>query len=140
MKRYISLLIQGLLSVTLTFFLASKSSAQPVSRGVDWIHGLGGDASSLEADDHFFHGERLIDLPYRNSYPTGDGIETMAILARSWTGGSNRLGIGHSMGGVAVRHITLDNSTHWKGVVTMGSPLRGAGVAAPAPMDPIRLL
>ncbi|TLV00382.1 hypothetical protein [Dyadobacter luticola] len=100
------------------------------SRGVDWIHGLGGNSSSLQEVATFYQSNRPILLPSRNSYPTGDGISSMATMVQTYTGGANRIGIGHSMGGAAIRHVTLGNNIHWSGVVTMASPLRGAQIAA----------
>jgi hypothetical protein len=53
----------------------------------------------------------------------------MANSVNSLTGGPNRIAISHSMGGVAVRQVDVWNPSHWSGIVTMGSPLRGARIA-----------
>lgn len=109
---------------------APISQAQNQSRSVDWIHGLGGNSSSLQEVATHHKNTRPIVFSHRGDYPTQNGIEVMAILVRSYTGGTNSIGIGHSMGGAAIRHITIDNNNHWLGVVTLGSPLRGAQIAA----------
>jgi hypothetical protein len=102
----------------------SKVLAQ--SRGVDWIHGLGGDAESWAEVANYYQAQRPIVNPTRYSFPTGNGIPFMASDIRNRTGGSDRIAICHSLGGVAARQVDLWNSNQWKGIVTMGSPLRGA--------------
>jgi hypothetical protein len=99
---------------------------QAQSRGVDWIHGLGGDAESWAEVAHYYQAQRPIVNPTRYSFPTGNGIPFMASDIQGRTGGNDRIAICHSLGGVAARQVDLWNQNQWKGVVTMGSPLRGA--------------
>lgn len=118
--------------VTLLLLVASNLFAQQ-SRGVDWIHGLGGDNHSLENIDNFFYGERRITSSDRESYSTDIGVHGMAVEVDNKTeGGGTRLAIGHSLGGAAVREVSLWNAAYWVGAVTMGSPLRGAQIATSA--------
>ncbi|WP_026629253.1 hypothetical protein [Dyadobacter alkalitolerans] len=122
------------LLIMAVFFIEPSLSHAQVSRGVDWVHGLGGNASSLEGVDNFFFGERRIIAPNRWSYTTGTGIHNMAIDVDNRTGGgtrTGRIGIGHSLGGTAIRQVSLWGSS-WRGVVTMGSPLRGAQISTSA--------
>ncbi len=115
-------------------FLASYNEVlSQQSRGVDWVYGLGGDANSLKDDDDFYFSERRILGPNRNSYPTDAGIQNMAGQVYDKTeGGGTRLAIGHSLGGTAVREVSLWNGAYWHGVITMGSPLRGAQISTSA--------
>ncbi len=116
------------IAVILIAFIKPEGYTQ--SGGVDWIHGLGGNNVSLEDVANHYESLRPIVSPTRNSYPTGDGISVMATSVQAQTGGPNRLAISHSLGGTAVRQVTIWSHAHWKGVVTMGSPLRGAQIAA----------
>jgi hypothetical protein len=43
--------------------------------------------------------------------------------------GPNLIGICHSMGGMAARHLDFFNNNHFGAIVTFGSPLRGARIA-----------
>lgn len=110
--------------------VCSVGQAQ-ISRDVHWIHGLGGDQGSWQATAGLFQNERLINTPIRGTYPTGQGVETMANDVRNESlnqSGSNLIGIAHSMGGVASRHIDVNNTGHFGAIVTFGSPLRGARI------------
>ncbi|PWJ59637.1 hypothetical protein CLV98_102471 [Dyadobacter jejuensis] len=113
----------------LLFLYASISLAQ--QRGVDWIHGMGGDATSLEEVANYYQNvqNRPIISPTRHSYVTNNGVLAMASGVQGLTGGANRIAISHSMGGVAVRQVDIWNQGQWSGIVTMGAPLRGARIA-----------
>ncbi|MCF2495410.1 hypothetical protein [Dyadobacter chenhuakuii] len=122
------------LFIMAVYLIEPSLSRAQVSRGVDWVHGLGGNASSLEGVDNFFFGERRIIAPNRWSYTTNTGIHNMGIDVDNRTGGgtrTGRIGIGHSLGGTAIRQVSLWGSS-WRGVVTMGSPLRGAQISTSA--------
>lgn len=106
-----------------------SSVAQTVSKPVDWIHGMGGSSTSLEEVANHYQSLRPILTPTRHTFTTNSGAITMSNDVQSMTGGVNRIAVSHSMGGVAARQVDIWNSSHWKGIVTMGSPLRGARVA-----------
>lgn len=110
--------------------VGSMSQAQ-ISRDVHWIHGLGGDEGSWQTTAGLFQGERLINTAIRGPYPTGEGVGTMANAVRNASlnvAGPNLIGIAHSMGGVASRHIDVNNTGHFGAIITYGSPLRGARI------------
>lgn len=97
-------------------------------RNVDWIHGLGGNASSFDNLSTTYFQQRRINTFTNGSYQTNAGVGTMANAVNSNTGGLNTIGVSHSMGGVAARQVDINNASHWSGGVTLGSPLRGARI------------
>lgn len=102
-----------------------------VSRDVHWIHGVGGDADSWKPAADVFWGERRINTAVRDEYNSGNGVATMATGVRTASqnvAGPNLIGIAHSMGGMASRHIDVNNTGHFGAIVTFGSPLRGARI------------
>lgn len=115
--------------ISYTFLVPTISFAQTVSKPVDWIHGMGGSSTSLEEVATHYQSLRPILSPTRHTFVTNSGAIAMSNSVQSTTGGANRIAISHSMGGVAVRQVDIWNSSHWSGIVTMGSPLRGAQVA-----------
>jgi hypothetical protein len=104
-------------------------------RNIDWIHGLGGDATSWNgpsnqtADNYF--AARQIPAFTNGQYRTDLGITAMSVQVGLNTVPSlngTGIAIGHSMGGVAARQLNLWNDTRWAGIITLGSPLRGARI------------
>jgi hypothetical protein len=116
----------------LTLSMTLSLSYGQQTRGVDWIHGLGGDVNSLRRVDSLYNALRRVVTPIRQGYNTSNGITNMATAVQGSTGGANRLGIGHSLGGTAARQVSFWNNAHWRGIVTMGSPLRGGKISASA--------
>jgi pimeloyl-ACP methyl ester carboxylesterase len=106
-------------------FLSLLATGQ--SRRVDWIHGVGGSAASWQ--DVANSTGRQITGGTRNSYVTGNGIPAFANDVAGRTGGANTIAITHSLGGPAARHVDLGNPNQWSGIITAGSPLRGAQIA-----------
>lgn len=123
--------MKNLNNIWILFMLVNTSVSLAQQRGVDWVHGMGGNATSLADVAHYYQNvqNRPILSPTRNSYDTNNGVIVMANGVRGMTGGANRLAISHSMGGVAVRQVDIWNQGQWSGIVTMGSPLRGARIA-----------
>lgn len=110
-------------------FVSQRGMGQ--NRRVDWIHGIGGDASSWQNTADTYNNQRQIDNPTNGSYQTGSGIDDpggMAGDVQGRTGGPNSIAIGHSMGGVAARQVDINNPNQWSGIITLGSPLRGARI------------
>ena len=100
-------------------------------RNVHWVHGLGGDTTSWLQFAGDFNGQRQIVTNTNNDYPTGDGVGGMVANIQTQIGGTaggNSIGICHSMGGVAGRQLDVQNTGFFGGIITFGSPLRGARV------------
>ncbi len=112
--------------------LLCSATGLQAQRNVHWIHGLGGDAGSWQQFAGDFNGQRQIGINTHNGYGTGNGIGNMAADVQNQIGGNaggTALGICHSMGGVAVRQIDVENTGFFGGIITFGSPLRGAKIA-----------
>lgn len=116
----------------LFLLLGAPISVLAQSRDVDWIHGLGGDASSWQNVATTYSGQRQITGGTRFGYNTGNGIPSFANDLNAFTGGANTISIAHSLGGTAVRQLDIQNSSHWAGNITVGSPLSGAQIAVSA--------
>jgi len=122
----------------LILFELSKITAFSQDRNVYWVHGFGGDASSLQHYATIFTNERKINST-RHSYNTTNGLDPAAAGLRNSVTNTNstNLGIGHSMGGVMIREVDrmpiAGNSSAPKkfgGYITIASPNYGAPISA----------
>jgi hypothetical protein len=104
------------------------------SRNVYWVHGLSGDANSLKPHDDYFKPIYQMNT-YRPSVTTANGIQgaaqALAADPNMKADASNRnIVIAHSMGGVnSVWLHKMKGSSYVGGLVSMGSPYKGAYVA-----------
>lgn len=115
----------------LALLLCSATSLQ-AQRNVHWIHGLGGDDTSWQQFADELGGQRQIPVNTRNGYQTGNGVGGMVVDIQGQIGGTaggTAIGICHSMGGMAGRQLDVQNTGFFNGLITFGSPLRGARVA-----------
>lgn len=120
---------EKIILITMGCFLFIASNAQ---RNVHWIHGLGGDGGSWQPFATDFNNERQILINTTNNYPTGGGVGDMVSSIQNQISNSaygNSIVICHSMGGVAARQIDVQNNGFFGGIMTFGSPMRGAKVA-----------
>ena len=115
--------------------LAHMTIAQPTYRQVAWVHGFGGKYCSLDKlEDHF---ERMYEISsVKAEYSTQNGIEESGDevgghLARQFDPNDPKnLGIGHSMGGLNLRHTEFGNPrVPLGGIITIGTPHGGAEFA-----------
>lgn len=115
----------------LALLLCSATGLQ-AQRNVHWIHGLGGANTSWQQFSDEFGGQRQIPVNTHNSYQTGNGAGGMVTDIQNQIGGNaggTAIGICHSMGGVAGRQLDMQNTGFFSGLITFGSPLRGARIA-----------
>lgn len=134
MKKIFYILLMGIVLCP-----ACKIMAQ--SRNVIWVHGLSGDASSLEPHDTYFKALYQMNT-FRPSVTTANGIQgaAQALYAdlNSRTDVNYRnIVVAHSMGGVnsvwlhkyANSISSGKGSQYVGGLISMGSPYKGAYVA-----------
>lgn len=115
----------------LVLLICSTLSLQ-AQRNVHWIHGLGGADTSWEQFSNEFDLQRQILENTNNTYQSGNGVNGMVGAIQTQIGGTaggTALGICHSMGGVAGRQLDVENTGFFSGIMTFGSPLRGARIA-----------
>ena len=113
------------LFITLSAALLSLSTFGQ-DRPVTWVGGLGDDGEFWQGSAQEFATSRRT-APSNIDYVTGLGVNVMAdqIPAR----GANAIGIGQSMGGVALRDIDeRDARNRIGGIITLGSPMNGGRV------------
>jgi hypothetical protein len=127
MKKIIYILLTGIL-------LCPSVKTMTQTRNVYWIHGFSGDVTSLEPHDTYF--KPLYQMTtYRPVVSTTNGIQgaaqelTNPKLVRSDPNNRN-IFVAHSMGGVNSLWLhKLKGSSYVGGLVSMGSPYKGAYVA-----------
>lgn len=115
-----NLIILILISITLPSIAQQKK--------VHCIHGLGGSSSSWNGFASTYYSQRQITSYSNNSYSTNNGVSSMATEIQNKIGTTketNTIAIAHSMGGVATRHIDVNNTGRFSGVILFGAPLRG---------------
>ena len=122
MKRVLILLIGTVMSFT--------ASAQ--DRNVIWQHGLiGSDEFWRDYAADFARERRMVST--NRTIGSLTGVPVMANDIRNATlgaAGARTIGIGHSMGGVALREIQARTAPgHVGGIITVGSSLNGAQIA-----------
>ncbi len=117
--------------VTLVTFCLVAINSYAQNKRIDWIHGLGGDATSWNSTADNYFAARQIPTFTNGQYATNNGVNTMVTeVGVTTTSSLNGTGIaiGHSMGGVAARQLNISNSNRWTGIITLGAPLRGARI------------
>ncbi|TAF94127.1 MAG: hypothetical protein EAZ46_10965 [Runella sp.] len=115
----------------LSICIAINLSTLAQQRNVHWIHGLGGNATSWQLFGNDFNIQRNILTNTVGDYNTANGVGGMVGDIQNQIGGAaggNSIGICHSMGGVAGRQLDVQNNGFFGGIITFGSPLRGARV------------
>ena len=101
-------------------------------RNVVWVHGLNGSSQDWTNFRNQFNGSHRINGFVPETYSSSNGIQSFANAISSsnfnrFAPTSRPIAIAHSMGGTAVRR--LDFTTNLGGIITVGSPLDGAGIA-----------
>ena len=123
MKKFIYLFI---LSSSATLFAQA-----PQNRKVLWVHGLGNNI-------HFWDQQRTnAQRNYRirssgSTHPTNEGVQKYADRLREDLNpikGDRTIGVGHSLGAVALRQANKDDNSLFGGIITLGAPLDGARLA-----------
>jgi pimeloyl-ACP methyl ester carboxylesterase len=103
-------------------------------RTVNFLHGLGGNATDWEGFTDFFRIDDNRRINVRNlGFTSAGGFAAITTAAGNQSLlGSDNIAICHSMGGVIARRIdraaTTPNQTYG-GIITVGSPLDGAPIA-----------
>ena len=110
-----------------SLFISSTICAQ---RDIIWQHGLGADQRFWADYAADFQAARNI-VSTNQRFNSLNGVEPMAnLIAAGTPNGANNIGIGHSMGGVALREVHAQiNRNHVGGIITVGSPMNGARIA-----------
>jgi len=112
----------------------SKASHNPSYRTVYWVHGLGGDVSSLKTLSDYFSAKYKINS-YYIAYPTNRGIKEAANQLSGLSVGLNPrkddIVITHSMGGLVSRKYYIDyTNRRFGGIMTLNSPHLGSEFAS----------
>ena len=109
-----------------TLLLAFGALSAQAQRNVTWVGGLGDDSEFWAEYAQQFQTARNIassNLDYATAGPV------QATARQIPNRGANAIGIGHSLGGVALREIDqLEPSRRVGGIITMGSPMNGARI------------
>jgi hypothetical protein len=115
----------------LTLCLPLKINGQ--DRNVIWLHGLNGQATDLQNFRNQFNGTFRMNGFQPSTYTSSAGIQQYAndiVNTNAGRFNNNLITIAHSMGGVAARRADLSGSANLGGIITVGSPLDGAGIAS----------
>lgn len=97
-----------------------------VQRNVTWVGGLGDDSEFWEEYAQQFQTQRNVTSSNLDYATAGAVTTTARQIPRA---GANAIGIGHSLGGVALREIDhLEPRGRVGGIITVGSPLNGARI------------
>ena len=120
MKKFILLFI---LSYSATLF-----AQVPQDRNVLWVHGLGNDAHFW--DRQYSNAQRYYRIRSSGfTHETNQGVQNYANRLRQDANpikGSRTIGVGHSLGGVALRQANKDDNSLFGGIIAVGVPLDGA--------------
>ncbi len=118
---------------TLTFiFAATALIAQDVP--INWVHGLGGTGETWDIYRDIIDAQRASDgstLAYTeaNGMAAFAGevvLQTQSLSAAN--GNAPAIGVGHSLGGIALRDAAIADPGSFRGVITVGSPNRGGAI------------
>ena len=123
MKKFILLFI---LSSSATLFAQA-----PQDRKVLWVHGLRNKAGFWDRQSGNAEANYRI-ISFGSTHPTNEGVQNYANRLRQDATpikGSRTIGVGHSLGGVALRQANKDDNSLFGGIITVGSPLDGARLA-----------
>ena len=126
MKKILYILLTGIV-------LYPAYNSFPQSRNVYWIHGMGGNAESLEPHDTYFKNiyQMTTSRPYvSTSFGILGAAERLVPLVHTNSQNNNIL-IAHSMGGVnsVWLHKIGGGSQRVGGLISLGGPFSGAIVA-----------
>ncbi|MES2732086.1 MAG: hypothetical protein V4714_10070 [Bacteroidota bacterium] len=119
------------LVLTLGLFLLVSMTYAQGRRPVVWVGGLNEGNEFWANYATLFQQERQMNSD-RDSYSAASraGVNGMAAIVRTHGAvGGNSLGIGHSMGGVALREVDRNDPNRFSAYITMGSPMNGTQVA-----------
>jgi pimeloyl-ACP methyl ester carboxylesterase len=121
------------LAFWVTLCLPTTTNGQ--DRNVIWLHGLNGQSTDWLGFQNLFTGTsgifKMVSIP-PSAYTSSNGIQQYANSIVSQNAGNftnNLITIAHSMGGVAARRVDLNSTANLGGIITIGSPLDGAGIA-----------
>ena len=115
----------------LLFILSSCATLFAQDRKVLWAHGLGNNI-------HFWDQQRTnAQRNYRirssgSTHPTNEGVQKYADRLREDLNpikGDRTIGVGHSLGAVALRQANKDDNSLFGGIIAVGAPLDGARLA-----------
>ncbi|SHJ52187.1 Lecithin:cholesterol acyltransferase [Reichenbachiella agariperforans] len=107
--------------VFIVFITITSCFAQ---RKIEWVHGLGSDASFWYKQSQSFPGR----VHSRKSFNDSNVSAFANDLKSRSTANSRKIMIGHSMGGVAIRELEKRQSNNFGGAITFGAPLDGAKI------------
>jgi hypothetical protein len=119
------------LAFWVTLCLPSTTKGQ--DRNVIWLHGLNGQASDWAGFQNQFNGTFRMTGFQPSAYTSSNGIQQYAngiVNVNSGRFNNNLITIAHSMGGVAARRVDLNGQADLGGIITVGAPLSGAGIAS----------
>ena len=112
----------------LLFILSSSATLFAQDRNVLWAHGLGNDVHFWDRQSSNAHRNYRISFS-GFTHPTNEGVQKYANRLRQDANpikGNRTIGVGHSLGGVALRQANKDDNSLFGGIITVGSPLDGA--------------
>ena len=131
--------IRNILYIFTLLFLVNMS-AQQAPRNIAWVHGLGDNQTAWQHYEQIFSQERNINS-MREHHVSAYGINHMANDVTgdmdyhygSTAHNNQNIGIGHSMGGLAIRDADRlhpgASSKYFGGYITVSTPNYGAGIA-----------
>ena len=109
-----------------TLLLVFGTLIVQAQRNVTWVGGLGDDSEFWAEYAQQFQTERNITSSNLDYATAGRVVNMAGQIPRA---GANAIGIGHSLGGVALREIDqLEPRGRVGGIITVGSPLNGARI------------
>jgi hypothetical protein len=114
-----------------TLSLPLKTNGQ--DRNVIWLHGFNGQSTDWQDFNNQFNNTFKITGFQPRTYSSSLGIQAYATNITNLNSGrftNNLITIGHSMGGVVARRMDLTGQANLGGLITVGSPLDGAGIAS----------
>jgi pimeloyl-ACP methyl ester carboxylesterase len=125
-------MLQKIIFLLLAIVVGLPLTATGQDRNVVWVHGFNASSNDWLNFRNQFNGSHRITGFAPLNYSSRTGLQTFAneIGGRNsaaFVAASRPIIIGHSMGGAAARR--LDFTQDVGGIITVGSPLDGAGVA-----------
>lgn len=121
--------MKNIILFAIMIFVVTTAYGQ--ERNILWAHGLNSNGDFW--NDEYARAQR--DYRIRStgfSFPTNEGVipYTNRIMnASQGIRGAQSIGIGHSLGGVAMREIDRQDPNMFGGYITFGAPLDGARIA-----------
>ena len=130
-------MLQKIIFLLLAMVIGLPLTSTAQDRNIVWVHGLNTNSNDWQNFRNQFSGSHRLNQTFASvpqTYNTSNGLQTFANAIDSQN--QNAFGtatprrsivIGHSMGGAAARR--LDFTMDVGGIITVGSPLNGAGIA-----------